>query len=114
MVAGLVRKVQLLEEESVRVNERLRDVLTRLEQCEKEYEEHEKVRKTLEMKAIEEDEQIEIQEAQVAEAIMLAEEGDRKFEEMSRKLRMVENDYERMVDKAEDLEKKFSDWETDI
>lgn len=113
-LAGLVRKIQLLEEESARVNERLRDVLTRLEQVEVEYEDNERARKILDSKCLDGEEQLEIQAAQLEEATILAEDADRKFEEMSRKLRMVENDNERVNDRANEAEEKIQELEDNI
>jgi len=113
-LAALKRKVQLLEEESSRVNDRLKDVLGRMETVENEYEENERARKILDAQCCDQEEHLEIQAAQLEEATILAEDADRKFEEMSRKLRMVENDNERVNDRADEFEKKCHDFEDNI
>merc|ERR1719201_740238 len=49
--------------------------------------------------------------AQLEDATAIAEEADRKYEEVARKLRIVEGDLERMVDKSEEFESKVKDSE---
>merc|ERR1712025_527640 len=89
-VGSLVRRLQLLEEENIRVNERLNEVVAKLSVVEKEGEDHERQRKILEAASFQNEERIELGEAQSEEAKTIAEESDRKFEEISRKLRIVE------------------------
>jgi len=113
-VSALVRRVQLLEEETVRVNERLNEVVSKLSTVEKEGEDHERQRKILEAKSFQNEEKIELGETQAEEAKTIAEESDRKFEEISRKLRIVENDLERVNERAEDSETKINEFETRI
>jgi chromosome segregation ATPase len=113
-VSALVRRVQLLEEETTRVNERLNEVVAKLTVVEKEGEDHERTRKILEAKSFTNEEQIELGETQCEEAKTLAEESDRKYEEICRKLRIVENDLERINERAEDFESKISGFETKI
>jgi len=113
-VSALVRRVQLLEEETVRVNERLSEVVSKLAVVEKEGEDHERQRKILEAKSFQNEEKIELGETQADEAKTIAEESDRKYEEISRKLRIVENDLERINERAEDYEHKISEFDTKI
>merc|ERR1712173_551643 len=51
---------------------------------------------------------------QLEEATAIAEGADRKFEEVARKLRIVEGDLERMVDKSEEFEAKVAESESTI
>lgn len=111
-VSALVRRIQLLEEETKRVNERLSEVLDRLPLVEKSLEDNERTRKVLEAKSFQNEEKSELQEVQLQEATVIAEEADRKCEEVTRKLRMVENDLERVCYRAEEFERKISDTET--
>lgn len=111
-VSALVRRIQLLEEETTRVNDRLNEVLDRLPVVEKALDDNERTRKVLEAKSFQNEEKGELQEVQLQEATVIAEEADRKCEEVTRKLRMVENDLERVVDRAEEFEKKIVDTET--
>jgi chromosome segregation ATPase len=108
-VSALVRKIQLLEEETNRINERLNEVLDKLPTVEKNLEDNERTRKVLEAKSFQNEEKSELQEVQLTEATIIAEEADRKCEEVTRKLRMVENDLERVVDRAEEFERKANE-----
>lgn len=108
-VSALVRRVQLLEEESNRVNERLAECMDKLPQIEKNLNDNERIRKCLEATSFQNEERFEIQEIQLQEATQIAEESGRKFEEVTRKLKMVENDLERVNDRAEEFEKKIKD-----
>lgn len=113
-VSALVRRIQLLEEETKRVNERLSEVLDRLPLVEKSLEDNERTRKVLEAKSFQNEEKGELQEVQLQEATIIAEEADRKCEEVTRKLRMVENDLERVCDRAEEFERKISETESSL
>jgi len=105
-VSALVRRLQLLVDENTKVNERLEEILTKLTTVEKEGEDHERQRKSLEALSFQNEEKIELNEAQVEEAKIIAEESDRKYDEISRKLKIVENDYERITDRIEESEGK--------
>lgn len=110
-VNALVRRIQLLEEETVKVNERLSEVMDKLPAVEKALEENERTRKILEAKSFQNEEKSELQDTQLVEATQIAAEADRKCEEVMRKLRMVENDLERVVDRAEEFEKNVTEFE---
>jgi len=110
-VSALVRRIQLLDDETKRVNDRLKEILDKLPLVEKSLEDNERTRKVLEAKSFQNEEKSELQDVQLTEATIIAEEADRKCEEVTRKLRMVENDLERVVDRAEEFEKKIVDTE---
>jgi len=112
--SALVRQIQLLEEAGNRVNERLTEVMDKLPEIEKSFEENERARKVLEANSFQNEEKSEIQEIQLQEATQIAEESGRKYEEVTRKLRMVENDLERVVDRAEEFEKKIQETESTL
>merc|ERR1712226_1524752 len=99
-VSALVRRIQLLDEETARVNERLNEILEKLPTVEKTLEENERTRKVLEAKSFQNEEKSELQDIQLTEANQIAEESGRKYDEVTRKLRMAENDLERVVDRA--------------
>lgn len=113
-VNALVRRIQLLEEETVKVNERLTEVMEKLPAVEKSLEENERTRKVLEAKSFQNEEKSELQDTQLVEATQIAAEADRKCEEVMRKLRMVEGDLERMVERAEDFEKNAADFDSHL
>lgn len=108
-VSALVRKVQLLDEETERVTSRLNEVVAKLTHTETAHEDHERARKIGEARSLANEEKIEMQESQCWEANQIAEEAGRKYEEVLRKLKMIENDVERVRDRAEEFESKYKD-----
>jgi len=113
-VSALLRRLQLLDDETARVTERLDEVLEKLPSVEKNLEDNERIRKVLEAKSFQNEEKGELNEVQLQEATVIAEEADRKCEEYTRKLKMVENDLERIVDRAEEFERKTSEAESSL
>lgn len=59
------------------------------------------MRKMLEHRSISDEERMEGLESQLKEARMMAEDADRKYDEVARKLAMVESDLERAEERAE-------------
>merc|ERR1739848_877785 len=108
-VSALVRKINLLGDEQAKVDERYKETIQKLSEYETSLEENERERKIHEAKSFSIEEKLELMGAQLEEATAIAEESDRKFEEVARKLRIVENDLERMVDKSEEFEAKVKD-----
>jgi len=113
-VSALLRRLQLLDDETARVTERLDEVLEKLPAVEKNLEDNERIRKVLEAKSFQNEEKGELNEVQLQEATVIAEEADRKCEEVTRKLKMVENDLERIVDRAEEFERKTAEAESNL
>ena len=75
---------------------------------------HERARKIFEARSFAAEEKLELLVAQMEEATIIAEEAERKFEEVVRKQRIVEADFERINDKAEEFESKVSSFEMNI
>jgi len=113
-VNGLTRKLQLIEEETKRVNDRLAEVLSKLAEVEASGEDNERQRKVLEATSFTNEEKYEIQDAQLLEARQIAEEATHKQDEAGRKLKMVEEEHSRMSDKAEEFEGKASEYEAKL
>ncbi|KAK4022879.1 hypothetical protein OUZ56_008323 [Daphnia magna] len=83
-VAGLNRRVQLLEEDLERSEERLNTATTKLAEASHSADESERIRKALENRTNMEDDRVAILEAQVAQAKLIAEEADKKYEEKNK------------------------------
>jgi len=113
-VQALTRKIQLVAEESSRVNERLQDTLSKLASTEIDYEENERARKVIDGKNMITEEKLEMTECQLTDAQLLAAEAEQKSESIDRKLRMIETEFERIVDRAEQFESKSHDHEVQI
>lgn len=113
-VSALVRRIQLLEEETTRVNDRLTEIMEKLPNVEKSLEDNERQRKILEAKSFQNEEKTELQDTQLLDATNIAKDAEQKCDEVMRKLRMVEGDLERVVDRAEEFEKKMHDYESTL
>merc|ERR1739848_816557 len=113
-VSALVRKINLLGDEQAKVDERYKETIQKLSEYETSLEENERERKIHEAKSFSIEEKLELMGAQLEEATAIAEESDRKFEEVARKLRIVEGDLARVVDKSEEFEAKVKDSEMQI
>ena len=110
-VAALNRRIQLLEEDFERGEERLATATQKLAEASHAADESERIRKALENKNDMEDDRVAILEVQLAQAKLIAEEADKKYEEVARKLAMVEADLERAEGRAETGESKIVELE---
>ncbi|XP_050649746.1 tropomyosin alpha-4 chain-like [Macaca thibetana thibetana] len=70
--------------------------------------------KVIENRAMKDEEKMEIQEMQLKEAKHVAEEADRKYEEVARKLVILEGEVERAEERAEVSELKCGDLEEEL
>ena len=113
-VSALIRRIQLLDEETQHVNERLSDIVTKIPAVEKEFELNERERKVFDAAFQLAEERSEIVEMQLVDATQIADEANRKFDDVERKLRMVEADLERIVDRAEAFEAKVREIESQL
>merc|ERR1719206_811447 len=78
-VAALNRRIQLLEEDLERSEERLATATQKLAEASHAADESERIRKALENKNNMEDDRVAILEAQLAQAKLIAEEADKKI-----------------------------------
>ncbi|XP_015373132.1 PREDICTED: tropomyosin isoform X5 [Diuraphis noxia] len=113
-VAALNRRIQLLEEDLERSEERLATATAKLAEASQAADESERIRKALENRTNMEDDRVAILEAQLAQAKLIAEEADKKYEEVARKLAMVEADLERAEERAESGESKIVELEEEL
>ncbi|XP_071055310.1 tropomyosin isoforms c/e isoform X7 [Onthophagus taurus] len=113
-VAALNRRIQLLEEDLERSEERLATATAKLAEASQAADESERIRKALENRTNMEDDRVAILESQLAQAKVIAEEADKKYEEVARKLAMVEADLERAEERAEAGESKIVELEEEL
>nr|XP_040230150.2 uncharacterized protein LOC120953866 isoform X6 [Anopheles coluzzii] len=113
-VAALNRRIQLLEEDLERSEERLASATAKLSEASAAADESERIRKALENRTNMEDDRVGILEAQLAQAKLIAEEADKKYEEVARKLVLMEQDLERSEEKVEMNESKIVELEEEL
>ncbi|XP_063218457.1 polyamine-modulated factor 1-binding protein 1 isoform X3 [Bacillus rossius redtenbacheri] len=113
-VAALNRRIQLLEEDLERSEERLATATAKLAEASQAADESERLRKTLENRSLADEERMDALENQLKEARFLAEEADKKYDEVARKLAMVEADLERAEERAEAGEAKIVELEEEL
>ncbi|KAF5302723.1 hypothetical protein FQR65_LT08465 [Abscondita terminalis] len=113
-VAALNRRIQLLEEDLERSEERLATATAKLAEASAAADESERIRKALENRTNMEDDRVAILETQLSQAKLIAEEADKKYEEVARKLAMVEADLERAEERAEAGEAKIVELEEEL
>ncbi|XP_055609604.1 uncharacterized protein LOC129756687 isoform X3 [Uranotaenia lowii] len=113
-VAALNRRIQLLEEDLERSEERLASATAKLSEASAAADESERIRKALENRTNMEDDRIAILEAQLSQAKLIAEEADKKYEEVARKLVLMEQDLERSEEKVEMNESKIVELEEEL
>ena len=89
-MATLNRRIQMIEDDLEKSEERLRLTTAKLEEAHQAADESERVRKMLENKTNMEDDRIAYLESQLAQARTIAEESDKKYEEVSEKGRFAQ------------------------
>jgi len=97
-----------------RSEERLNDTASKLPEAVERASETEQARKLGENRAIVDEERMDALENQLKEARFMAEEADKKFDEVARKLAMVEADLERAEERAEQGENKIVELEEEL
>merc|ERR1712080_23361 len=97
-----------------RSEERLGTCTTKLAEASHSADESERVRKVLENRSNLEDDRVQILEAQLHQAKLIAEEADRKYDEAVRKLVILESDLERAEERAGCGEGKIVELEEEL
>ncbi|XP_027839136.2 tropomyosin isoform X4 [Aphis gossypii] len=113
-VAALNRRIQLLEEDLERSEERLATATAKLAEASQAADESERARKVLENRSLADEERMDALENQLKEARFLAEEADKKYDEVGRKLVMMEQDLERAEERAEHSDAKIVELEEEL
>ncbi|CAG0882724.1 unnamed protein product [Darwinula stevensoni] len=116
-VAALNRRIQLLEEDLERSEERLGTCTTKLAEASQAADESERIRKALENRTNMEDDRVAILEAQLAQAKLIAEEADKKYEEVlenrslsdEERMDALENQLKEARFMAEEADRKYDE-----
>jgi chromosome segregation ATPase len=104
----------LIEEDLDKTEERLNTATTKLNEASQAADESERGRKLLESKGFADDERIQTLEKTLAEAQIIAEDADRRYDEVSRRIAIMEVDLERTEDRAEAAENKTLELEEEL
>merc|ERR1712079_402169 len=112
--AALQRKFTLLQDEHQRSESKLTQTTTDLNEASNKTDEINRAIKTLETKNMIDEERIDLLENQVKEAKQMVEESDIKYDEVARKLAMVEGDLQRAIERADAGESKIVDLEEEL
>merc|ERR1719334_2926707 len=113
-VLALHRKIQLVEEDFDRTEEKLKEVTEKYEEATQAADDAERQRKVLDNLNMTNEDRVAKLELNLAEAQMIAEDSDKKYDEVQRKLAMTESDLDRITTKAEDLDKTCKDLEEEL
>merc|ERR1712038_198471 len=113
-IQALKRKMVLTEDELERSETKGTAVTSDLNEASERDQRINKVIKTLEHKNMIDEEHIDLMENQVKEAKQMVEESDIKYDEVARKLAMVEGDLERAEERANAGENKIVDLEEEL
>merc|ERR1719219_3246801 len=91
-VAALNRRIQMLEEDLEKSEERLLTATQKLDQASTAADDSQRMCKVLENKSLSDEARMEALENQLKDVRILAEETDKKYDEIAKKLAMVEAD----------------------
>ncbi|XP_022108277.1 tropomyosin isoforms c/e-like isoform X5 [Acanthaster planci] len=103
----LVRKTQLQDDDITRLTEQKESLSGKLTQVEEQAELHIRATKALETRGMADDDKINELETKVRSYKEAAEESDRKYDEVFRKLTVTEQDLERSDERCKDLDCKL-------
>jgi len=111
---ALTRKIKLIADDQIKIEERYKETIAKLSEFESSLAINEGERKRGETKSFATEEKLELMVTQLEEATNIAEEADRKYEEVLRKSKLVESELERITEKAEDSEAQITATEQEL
>nr|XP_018918033.1 PREDICTED: tropomyosin-2 isoform X2 [Bemisia tabaci] len=113
-VAALNRRIQLLEEDLERSEERLATATAKLAEASQAADESERQRKILENRSLADEERMDALENQLKEARFLAEEADKKYDEILSKFNMKEAGLSYILIQDDSQEEKIVELEEEL
>lgn len=113
-LAGLTRKLQLLEDDFEQTQSRLKSATEQLVELGKVADESERGRKALENRQNLDDDRITTLERMVKESSASGEEAERKYEEVARKLQLCTSELDKAEDRADTAEMKVKTLDTEL
>jgi len=113
-ISALQRRIYLITEDLSKVGERLKVMSEQFTDKSKLADESEKARGKFESLGFENDEKMSVLEKQVSEALAVAADADKRFDETNRRLAIMEVDLERAEDRAEIAETKTLELEEEL
>lgn len=113
-LSGLVRRVQLLEEETTHMNAKLSKVVGQLKTIESTVEENERDLKKLESSSIITERKADAQEAELEKALKKADEATSKSDDIERRLKVAEVDLIKQTERGEKFELHTDEYEAKL
>ena len=113
-ISALQRRIYLITEDLSKVEERFKVMSEQFTDKSKLADESEKARGKFESLGFENDEKMSVLEKQVSEALAVAADADKRFDETNRRLAIMEVDLERAEDRAEIAETKTLELEEEL
>jgi len=113
-VGALKRRLALLEEESARNKAKLQENIEKCNDTEAACQKNEEGRRAGEARSFAAEQALETMESELEEANAIATASNHKYEDVNRKLKVVEGDLERVIERAEEFEAKGRDLETQV
>ena len=105
-IGALRRRFALLEEEAARNNAKLQDNIAKTAAEEASSAKNEEGRRAAEARSFAAEQKLEASEAELEEAQAVATAANHKYEDVSRKLKVVQGDLDRVIERAEEFEAK--------
>jgi len=113
-IGALRRRFALLEEEAARNNSKLQDNIAKTAAEEASSAKNEEGRRAAEARSFAAEQKLEASEAELEEAQAVATAANHKYEDVSRKLKVVQGDLDRVIERAEEFEAKSRLIETEV